>query len=116
MEQSRKPQEFPKLVGAIFGSIWASPGPGVAVDGRASSRSTVFPNSRRNPGSGEVFRGHFSFLKNTDIRNVMRQGKHTTRQPLANLVREILVMGIGCIKGTESFVHIRALGAFFVAA
>ena len=36
-------------------------------------------------------------LENSDIRNVMRQGKHTTRQPLANLVREILVMGIGCI-------------------
>ena len=38
----------------------------------------------------------FFILKNSDIRNVMRQGKHTTRQPLANLVREILVMEIGC--------------------
>ena len=61
----------PKKMGSIFGPIWASPGPGVAIDGRASSRSSIFCKYRRNPGSG--WRG---------VEMVKVNGKTKPRRPL----------------------------------
>ena len=55
-----------KESGAMFGTFSASPGPGVVIAGRASSRSTISRRYRRNPDSGKAFRGHFSFLKNEE--------------------------------------------------
>ena len=52
----------PKFSGAMFWIFWASPGPGVAVAGRASSRNANFQNSRRNPCSEKAFRCLFFVL------------------------------------------------------
>ena len=47
-----------------FRAVLGLPGPrGVAVAGRASSRSTSFLISIRNPGSDKAFRGHLSSRK-----------------------------------------------------
>ena len=49
----------------IFGLFWASPGPGVAGNGFSAKNDSQFGGRDRNPGPGDPFRGHFSFLKVT---------------------------------------------------
>ena len=92
---------FPKFSGAIF-YMFCLPGP---RGGRRWTRLVPQYDFPKFSSKSELWEGvswPFFVLKNSDIRNVMRQGKHTTRQPLANLVREILVMGIGCRRGETS--------------
>ena len=59
----------------MFGTCSASPGPGVAVAGRASPRSAIFRSNRRIPGPGEAFRGRFSFPGVTKIEAYFRRSK-----------------------------------------
>ena len=87
--ENPKIQEFPKLIGAIFGSIWASPGPRVAVNGRASSRSPTFCRYRRTLGSGKPFRGHFRFenYRNPNAKTIFQHPKRFTNKMLVLMLQ-----------------------------
>ena len=63
----KKVTDFLEIIGAIFGSFWASPGPGVAGIGFPDLSLLKRADFQPNPRSGDPFRGDFPFRKAAPI-------------------------------------------------